>query len=199
MRTVTILSLLFALGLAGVAGAQPFQGPIVVGGSSIQTLTMTGTQKYVWNNPGTASGMTMDLANTNVLFSESASKGWLSIDVTTGTVTTILTNAAIFDYPTEMVIDQNGDYVMIGAGPWGVTGYGIYKVSGKTITTITTTLAMGVAASFTGGLEIDIDTGNYLAQMYGGSAGPHPLVSIAPNGAFTTITEIGSASCRERV
>ena len=188
MRTITIISLLLALGLAGVAGAQPYQGPIVVGGSSIQTLTLTGAQKYVWNNPGSAIGMTMDLANNEVLFSDSAAKGWLSIDVTTGTVTTILTNTAIFDYPTELVIDQNGDHIMVGAGPFGVSGYGIYKVSGSTITTITTTLAMGVAASFTGGLEIDIDSGNLLAQLYGGSAGPHPLLSIAADGTFTTIT-----------
>jgi hypothetical protein len=190
MRTVTIFSLMLVLGLAAVTSAQPYQGPIAVGGTSIQTLTLTGTQKYVYNNPGYAHGVTMDLANQQVLYSADSSYEVFSVDPTTGAVTTIKTGFTGLAAATECLIDQNGDHVVVGSS----TGYpaysnmGLFRISGSTLSTVITTLQMGIAATFTGGLEIDIDTGNYIAQMYGGSSGPHPLVSISPNGGvFTTV------------
>ena len=185
MNTRILLAILFALTLVAGAWAQNHGENFVLSGSSIQILDGKGTFTTLYNNPGTAHGVVMDVDNKHIIYGEGTTKGWLRLDPTNNAVTTILTDLNVFDYTSEITIDHLGDFIVGSSDTtWN---YGLYRVSGTSISTLATTLKMGIPGSFTGGIVRDVDTGNFVLQTYGGSAGPHPMVSIAPDGTFTTI------------
>ncbi len=185
MKTPMFLAILFALTLVAGAWAQNHGENFVLSGSSIQILDGKGSFTTLFNNPGTAHGVVMDVDNKHIIYGEGTTNGWLRLDPTNNAVTTILTDANVFDYTTEITIDHMGDFI-VGSSDIN-RNYGLYRISGLSISTLATTLKMGIPGSFTGGIVRDVDTGNFVLQTYGGSAGPHPMVSIAPDGVFTTI------------
>ncbi len=169
--------------------AQNHPETFILSGSSIQMLTGTGTVTTLINNPGSAHGVAMDVDNKNVLFGVTATNttvpaiGLFSLDPNTGTYTTVVTDTALSAEVTEVIVDGQGDYIVGGEG---ATGYGVYRVrGGSVIGTIFTTLASGVTGSVTGGLIQDIDDGDFVLQLFGGS-GPHALIKVAADGGAVT-------------
>jgi len=179
------MTVLLLLALAGGIQAQNHTEDFLISGSSIQLLKGTGAFTKLYENPGTAHGIVNDIDNKLIVFAEGSNKGMFRLDPGTGLWTTILVDTTVFDYPTEITIDHHGDYIIASSDPSYT--YGLYRLSGTTLTTIITTVTMGLQGKFTGGLVRDVDTGNFVLQMYGGSSGPHPMISIAPDGTFTTI------------
>lgn len=180
MRTLLMLAVL-ALG----AGAQYYPANYLISGSAVQVIDGAGNVTTLIDNQGTAYAVTMDWDNTNVLYGDTTGDGFFRIDPATNAVTTILIDPNLFNTPTQIEVNQDGDYIIAGDG---TAGYGLYKLSGSTLSTIMTTLTSSLPGTFTGGMVIDVDTGEYVAQLYGGTTGPHPLVSIHPTtGAITTI------------
>jgi len=182
MRIASIFVLLLLVGLSAGAAAQNHSNGYLLSGSSIQWLQGNGTFTTLYNNPSYAQGVTMALNNKDVLF---ANGDLFTVDPVSSAVTTVFQTGLNVD--TNVVIDHNGDYIFTGQDP--TVGYGIFRISGNSMTTITTTLKMGQIGSLTGGLLRDIDTGNYILQLYGGttSLANHPMISVAPDGTFTTV------------
>ncbi len=180
MRTLLLLAV-----LAFGAGAQYYPANYLISGSAVQVVDGAGNVTTLIDNQGTAYAVTMDWDNTQVLYGDTTGDGFFRIDPATSAVTTILVDPNLFNTPTQIEVNQDGDYVVAGSG---TSGYGLYRIRGSSVTTIMTTLTSSLPGSFTGGMVIDVDTGEYVAQLYGGAAGPHPLVSIHPTtGAITTI------------
>jgi len=183
MRICNLLVLLLAM--TGGAWAQNHTESFLLGGSSIQVLKGTGTFSTLYDNPGDVHGIVNDVDNKHIVFGERINKGWFRLDPATGLWTTIVADTIAFDYPTEITIDHNGDYIVATSDiTWT---YGLYRIRGGSFTTITTTVRMGIRGSFNVGMVRDVDTGHFVLQTYGGTPAPHPLVSIAPDGTFTTI------------
>jgi hypothetical protein len=184
MRTYLILVLLLLLGLSVGASAQYFPGPYVGAGSWIGTVTSAGAVTTIWNNPGTVYGIAMDAQNKNLICGETSLQALLSLDPTTGAYTTILADANVLASPRGLVLDQDGNLIVASDA---TTGYGLFKISGNQITTLITTLSMGITGTFSGGLVRDVDTGDYVVQVYDTTLG-HPMYSVAADGStFTTV------------
>jgi hypothetical protein len=181
MKRLTILAAFAMLALAPMAAAQVYGDGYLLSGSSIQHLDDKGTFTMLYNNPSYAHGVTMDVDNKNVLF---AVGDVFRLDPVTSMVTTLTS----FGFSTDgnLVLDHNGDYLFTGNDP--NSGWGLYRISGSTVTTIVTTVSMGLNAQPTGGLLRDIDDGHYVMQLYGGPLpGIQPMISVAPDGTFTTV------------
>jgi len=98
MRIATATTLALVAVLAAGTAAQNHPEKYVLGGSSIQVLDGQGTFSTVFNNPGSAQGLTMDVDNVHVIYGEGTTKGWLRVDPGSGVVTTLLVDGSIFDY-----------------------------------------------------------------------------------------------------
>jgi hypothetical protein len=179
--TSRLLAILALLAVAAGAGAQNHPENFLLSGSSIQLLQGNGTYNTLFNNSGSAHGVTSDLDNRNVLFSVT---DLFRVDPATQVVTTVF--PAGLSGSNNVTIDHNGDYIMTGIGP-GSSNYSIFRIRGNSLTTIATMMPTSGTFSLTGGLLRDIDTGNFACQVYGGSSGPHPIISVAPDGTYTTI------------
>lgn len=185
MRLFVAAALIAAFAVLGTA--QNFPGNYVLGGSSVQVINDQGVFTTIFNNPGSAQGITMDIDNKHVIYGENTTQGWLRLDATApGNPSTIIVDTNTFNFPTEVDVDQDGNYTVVASNQNFV--YGIYKLDQSlAVTTITTTVQMGVAGTFTCGMVRDIDNGNLVLGMYSGT-GPWPIVSVdLDTGAFTTV------------
>jgi len=180
MQPTSILLAIVAL-LAVAAGAQNHSENFLLSGSSIQLLQGNGSYNTIYNNPGSAHGVTTDLDNYNVLFSVT---DLFRVDPVTSVVTTVF--PAGLGGSNNVTVDHNGDYIVTGIG-LGSSNYSIFRIRGNSLTTIASMAVTSGNFSLTGGLIRDIDNGNFVLQVYGGSSGPHPIISVAPDGTFTTI------------
>jgi len=179
--TSRLLAILALLAVAAGAGAQNHPENFLLSGSSIQLLQGNGTFNTIYNNPGSAHGVTTDLDNRNVIYSVT---DLFRVDPVTMVVTTVF--PAGLGGSNNVTIDHNGDYIMTGIGP-GSSNYSLFRIRGNNLTTIASMTSTSGTFSLTGGLLRDIDTGNFVLQVYGGSAGPHPIISVAPDGTYTTL------------
>lgn len=169
------------LALVPAAAAQYFTDGYLLSGASIQKMDDKGSFTTLFDNPSWAHGVRMDIDNKHVLFSVG---DLLRLDPATTKVTTVM--AFGFGTDCNVIIDHNGDYLLTGRDP--VAGWGLFRISGTTVTTVITTLKMGLNAQPTAGLVRDIDNGHYVMQLYGGPyPSSHPMVSVAPDGTFTTV------------
>jgi hypothetical protein len=180
-RTSILLALLALTALTAGAPAQNHPENFLLSGSSIQILKGSGSFTTIYNNPGSAHGVTTDLDNRNVVFAET---DLYRVDPANSAVTTVF--PAGLGGSANVTIDHNGDYIMTGIG-LGSSSYSIFRIHNNALTTIATMGPTSGTFSFTGGLLRDIDTGNFVLQVYGGSAGPHPIISVAPDGTYTTL------------
>jgi len=187
MRIASIVVMVALAVLSAGTAAQNHSAGYLLCGSSVQLLQANGSVTTLYNNPSYAHGVTMAINNKDVLY---ANGDLFQYDPSNNAVTTVFQTGLGVD--TNVTVDHNGDYIFTGQAT-GV-GYGIFRISGQTMTTITTTLKMNLNGSLTGGLLRDIDTGNYVLQLYGGatSLAIHPMISVAPDGSFTTV--IGNVS-----
>jgi len=180
-RLAVLLVTLAALALVPAAAAQYFSDGYLLSGTSVQLMTSKGVITTLFNNPAEAHGARMDVDNRHVVY---AVGDLYRLDPAAKSVTTL----AAFGFGSDgnVIIDHNGDYLFTGKDR--NSGWGLYRISGSTVTTVITTAKMGINAYLTAGLHRDIDDGHYVIQVFGGKApGYHPLISVAPDGAFTTI------------
>ncbi|MBN2491081.1 MAG: hypothetical protein JXQ29_09545 [Planctomycetes bacterium] len=176
-----LLVALAALALVPPAAAQHFSEGYLLSGTSIQLMTDKGTITTLFDNPNVAHGARMDVDNRHVVF---AVGDLFRLDPATRAVTTVM--AFGFGSDGNVIVDHHGDYLVTGRHP--SAGYGLFRVSGTTVTTVITTAQMGLNIFLTAGLHLDIDDGHFMVQGYAGKSAPgHPLLSIAPDGTFQTI------------
>ena len=180
-RTTLFLAVLVLVTITAGVNAQNHPENFLLAGSSIQILQGNGNFNMIYNNPGSAHGVTSDLDNYNVIYAET---DLYRVDPVTSLVTTLY--PAGLGGSVNATIDHNGDYIMTGIG-LGSSNYSIFRIRNNALTTIATMIPRSGTFSLTGGLLRDIDTGHFALQVYGGSAGPHPIISVAPDGTYTTI------------
>jgi hypothetical protein len=172
---------LAAIAFVPAAAAQYYGDGYLLAGTSIQLMTSQGKITTLFDNPDQAHGARMDVDNKHVLV---AIGDLFRLDPTSHAVTTLA--ALGFGSDGNVLVDHNGDYVFSGQ-PKGI-GWGLFRISGSTVSTIVTTAQMGLNVYLTAGLRRDIDDGHYVFQCFGGkSLGAHPMISVAPDGTFTTI------------
>lgn len=179
------LALIVFLGLFIVAspGAAQYHVPQYATGGSVMYLVDGNTLSVstIFDNYGTAYGITMDTDNKSLWFGQSSASGGIyKWDVGTMAVTTILADTINFNTPYDMIVNQDGDLVLTSRTSNSV--YGLFKVSGGNVTTIAT--APSAATTWYGGLEIDIDTGKYVLQA---KNSPYALIAIDDAGVITTL------------
>lgn len=185
MRTYLTLLLLLLLTVSAGVDAQYYPGNYIGAGTWVANVTDGATVTTVWNNPGDIHGIIMGAKNRTLVCSPRDLDAVVRVDPTTGTVTTILYDAANLASPGGLVIDQDGNLIVASQTSGGV--HGLYKLTGSTLTTVCTTLGLGVTANFTGGLVRDVDTGDYVVQAFDVASG-HPMYKIAADGSsFTTV------------
>jgi len=180
-RTHSLLLVLALVAVTTGASAQNHPENFLLAGSSIQILQGSGSFKMIYNNPGSAHGVTTDIDNRNVIYAET---DIYRVDPATSAVITLF--PAGLGGSANVTIDHNGDYIMTGIG-LGSSNYSIFRIRNNVLTTIASMTQTSGTFSFTGGLLRDIDTGNFALQVYGGAAGPHPIISVAADGVYTTI------------
>ena len=181
--TSTLLAVLALVTITAGAGAQNHPENFLLTGSSLQVLQGSGSFSTIYNNPGSAHGVTTDIDNRNVIYAET---DLYRVDPATNKVTTVF--PAGLGGSANVTIDHNGDYIMTGIG-LGTSNYSIFRIRNNTLTTIASMTQTSGNFAFTGGLLRDIDTGNFVLQVYGGSSGPYPIISVAPDGIYTTLVK----------
>lgn len=209
MRLGTFL----ALALVSVAGpvcAQHHVGDILIGSASpaaIQRIRATTpvTASIVAQSPSANSliyGVTMDVDNRAVVFTETLDPtnpartgGVWKVDPATGALLgTIALGSALFESPRQVIVDQNGNYVVASRGQTSPTTYEYRLLEIDRMTGVVSTIArepsIGQPAEWRGGLIIDVDTGDYMVQDRDPAAPiatQNPLLRITHAGAITTV------------
>jgi len=190
MQSRTLLTAMLLLALAGGAWAQNHDEAFLLGETTIQLLKGNGSFTTLYNNPGYAYDIDIDVDNRHVVFGDSTLDGWFRLDPATSVVTTIVVDTATFATPGEILIDHKGDYIVTSGNSSSIQG--IYRISGTTVTTIAQTSSMGISGFFTSGMVRDVDDGNFVLQVYNRTTSP--MISMAPDGTFTTIIATTSAT-----
>lgn len=189
-----IVSMIAGLALiAGFASAQSYTGDLysVTGtGTLFKTNITTGVVTSLADVGTGSDGIAVAYDNQGILWSEYGNS--------VSTIASAIyewrnnTNTALFtttDYQIEeILVNQNGEVVFSGqdrSQTPNVTG--VFKwTGGSNVTTIATTVAFGISRSFLdGGMDVNINTGNYMV----GSAftTPGQVWDIADNGTVTSL------------
>ena len=137
---------------------------------------LDGANKLTTVKVGTSTeyGMVMDRTNS-LLIAFDGPGNLVQVDPVTQTV--VGTLAGPFSSPYDMAVDQNGDYFIVSSTT-------LWKLdSASTITTVLTGLA-----SASGGMDIDIDSGDLLVQS---RTGVDPLWRITRDGSSITTVASG--------
>jgi len=194
MKNTALLGLIVVLVAGGVAPAQYHDPVYITGGynavssiytrgifladGSARTLTTFILPRYY------SYGFRMDVGNRQVVFQTGVQfssstvftgphAGLYRFDPATQKISTIRYDTMSFYRPYKLHVNQDGDYVL-GANTRNWTGtrteyhYRILKVDRTgVLTTVLTTQSLGRPAYFYGGIQTNIDTGNYLiCDMY---------------------------------
>lgn len=193
---------LFLVALLSVAVSGQYHSAGYLTASTRVELTTqvgsVGSVQTLWDNPAAVNGLAMDTDNRRVICGDGSSAfgihGLLAIDPATLAVTTIIQNGNLLYGPLDLAVNGDGDYVFTNryAEPIAPTftryGIGLFKYSPATkkLSTITTTVRLGRPGNWSGGLAIDIDSGDYVVQDREWSAGA-PLLRINDTGSIATL------------
>jgi len=175
---------------AGLSGAQPYPGDILsltstgylvktsqVGGPALSIADLNGT---------TCHGLALDHDNARVILTmgSPSAGGIFSYDPQAMAVTTVYPST-LFSYR-DVVVNQDGDIVFTGFDQSGSPAvYGLFKLSHGIISTIATSAQIGPNVYLDAGLEININTGNYLA---GAGSFNYGLYDIASDGTTQVLS-----------
>jgi len=183
---------------AAPLSAQYHDAGVLSGSLEIHLTSMNGSVKTLYDNPSALQGLTMDTDNRLVVFGDGGSAlgahGLLKLDPVTQSVTTIISHANLLYAPFDIVIDPSGDYVFTNRFAQQITptftqfSIGLFKYSpaSKSLSTIATTVSLGRAGLWHGGLGVDIDTGDFIVQDRDLTA-QAPLLRINPQGVIQTL------------
>ncbi len=194
-RSIVVL---VGLALAQPIAAQYHPSDLVCGSSSIVRVSPAGAVTSVYDNPGAINSLTMDVDNRHLVCGDGgvagAVHGIVRIDPSTNAVTTIIQNGSLLYHPMNLIVNFDGDYVFTNRYRSFVTptfatfNVGLFKLDRTTnaLTTLLTTVQVGSAGNWSGGLAMDIDDGSYVIQDRDGISGA-PLIRLAPDGTTSTM------------
>jgi len=130
--------------------------------------------------------------STSTVYQKMIQSGIYRLDPATYQITTLLAHTAQYYYPRRVLVNQDADYVFINqerrlVGTSWQTHYQVLKVTptGAVSTILTTQQAFGASGNFYG-MSTNIETGNYLLNVYYSSTLYYGVLDLADDGSFTT-------------
>ena len=140
MQRVCALGFIALAGLALLAPASTAQfhtEGFVAGGSYLHLALPSGKVTTLYDNPGTAYGVTMAVDNRTIWFGEGTTKGLFRYDPLALAVTTMIIDTIALYYPRDLAIDQDGDLLITTQTRVGtISQYGLVKYSTGGLSTI---------------------------------------------------------------